>query len=114
MTESPDERSRRVGHNEALYRQVNERIEALNETFGTVAGDFAVICECGDLGCKDQISVSREAYEQTRANPARFLVRPGHEVLDVERVVGRDDDYVVVEKVPQDAVRVAEETDPRS
>jgi hypothetical protein len=41
-------------------------------------------------------------------------VRPGHEVLDVERVVGRDDDYVVVEKVPQEAVRVAEETDPRS
>lgn len=114
MTESPDERARRVGHNEALYRQVNERIEELNEAFDAITGDFAVICECGDLDCTEQISVSRDAYERTRANPARFLVRPGHEEPEVEQVVARDGDYVVVEKTPPEAVRVAEETDPRS
>jgi hypothetical protein len=114
LTESPDERSRRVGHNEALYRQVNERIEDLNEAFGAITGDFAVVCECGSLDCTEQIRVSREAYEQTRANPTRFLVRPGHEIPDVEHVVDRDGDYVVVEKDAPEAARFAEETDPRS
>ena len=114
MTESTDERSRRVGHNEALYRQVNERIEDLNEAFGAVTGDFAVVCECGDLDCKEQIRVSREAYEGARAHPTRFLVRRGHELPEVEHVVDRADDYVVVEKDAPEAVRFAEETDPRS
>lgn len=114
MTESADERTRRVGHNEALYRQVNERIEELNEAFGAVTGDFAVVCECGDLECREQIKVSREAYEQTRAHPTRFLVRAGHEEPDVEHVVDRADEYVVVEKDVPQAVGLAEETDPRS
>jgi hypothetical protein len=31
-----DERARRIGENEAVYRAVNEKIEALNESFGTL------------------------------------------------------------------------------
>jgi hypothetical protein len=40
-----EERARRVGDNEALYRLVNEQIEGVNEAFGALADDFAVICE---------------------------------------------------------------------
>ena len=32
-----DERARRIGENEALYRSVNDKIEDLNETFGVIA-----------------------------------------------------------------------------
>jgi hypothetical protein len=109
-----DERERRVGHNEALYRQVNERIEDLNEAFGDVTGDFAIVCECGDLTCMEQISVSRQLYERTRANPTRFIVKIGHEAPDIEDAVEREGEYSVVEKDQPTARRVAEESDPRS
>ena len=108
-----DERTRRVGHNEALYRQVNDRIEDLNDAFGHVTGEFAVVCECGDLHCMEQITLPRGAYERTRANPSRFIVKPGHDAPDVETVVEREGNYVVVEKALAEARRLAEETDPR-
>jgi hypothetical protein len=109
-----DERARRVGHNEALFRQVNERIEDLNEAFATVSETFSVVCECGDLGCTDQIDLLPLVYERTRQNPARFVVKPGHEAPDIEHIVEADDDYLVIEKDQPVAKRVAEKTDPRS
>jgi hypothetical protein len=56
--------------------------------------------------------MSYEAYEQIRQHPARFAVRPGHELLEVERVVEEHDGYLVVEKVGV-AQEVAERHDPR-
>lgn len=112
-----DERTRRVGHNEALFRQVNERIEDLNAAFGGITGEFLIVCECGSLECTDQIGVSREVYEQTRQNPAQFILKRGHEAPDVEHVVedfGGDVDYVIIEKDAPEAKRFAKKTDPRS
>src|SRR5689334_21077982 len=52
---SVDERARRIGENEALFRYVNERIEGLNEAFGAITETMSVVCECGDLSCAEQI-----------------------------------------------------------
>jgi hypothetical protein len=109
-----DERARRIGHNEALYRLVNEQIEDVNEAFGAITNDFTVICECGDLDCQEQVSVTKEAYEQVRADPAAFILKPGHQMEDVEDVIETNDDYVVVGKRPGTPERVAAETDPCS
>ena len=109
-----EERVRRVGHNEALYRHVNETIEELNEAFGAVTDEFAVVCECGDLECAEQIRVSRQAYEQVRANPSCFILKPGHETPDVEQPVEDHGDYIVVMKHEGTPTRIAERTDPRS
>ena len=108
-----DERARRVGHNEALYRQVNEQIEHVSDGFGGFTDTLSIVCECGELGCAEPITVSREAYERTRGDASAFIVKPGHEIPDVEDVVERETDYVVVEKHAAAAKRVAEETDPR-
>jgi hypothetical protein len=111
-----DERAKRIGHNEALYREVNERIKDINEGFSLVSETFRVVCECGNVECIDQITLSPERYEQTRQNPTHFLLKPGHEALDTERVVDRAEDgsYAIVEKAPAEARRRAEEADPRS
>jgi hypothetical protein len=109
-----DDRERRVGHNEALYRLVNEQIEGLNEAFGTITNHFAVICECGDLECQEQLSITRNAYERVRADPATFILKPGHQAEDVEDVIETNGDYVVVAKRPGTPERVAAETDLRS
>ncbi len=109
-----DERTRRVVHNEALYRQVNERIAELSDAFEPVTGDFAVVCECGELRCTDQISVPRDVYERTRQNSSWFILKPGHDVPDVEHVVEKNGGYIVVEKDPGEAKRLAIDTDPRT
>lgn len=111
-----EERTRRIGQNEALYREVNERIKDINEGFSVITENFSVACECGEIQCAEQISISQERYEQTRANPVHFIVKPGHEEPETERVVERAEDgnYFIVEKTPPEARRRAEEADPRS
>ena len=84
-----DARRSRLGVKEALFRTVNERIEELNESFATVTERFEIVCECGDPGCITRISMTKPAYEHVRADPALFIVAPGH-VLDDQhgRLVG--------------------------
>lgn len=106
-------RQSRVGANEALFRNVNERIERLNESFATVTETFEVVCECGDPGCVTQISIAKDAYEQVRADPTLFIVAPGHESPEVEGIVDERAAYHVVRKHPGLPEQVAKETDPR-
>ena len=102
-----DERARRIGENEALYRSINDKIESLNETFGVVAETMAVICECGKLECSEQIELDIPTYEHVRADPTHFVVLPGHELLDVETVVERHDGFNIVRKDPGGPAEVA-------
>jgi hypothetical protein len=110
---SADERARRVGRNEALFRDVNERIQGLHNVFATVDETIGVVCECGELTCVDQIHVSIADYEHIRAESELFVIVPGHEKPDVEEVVERSSEYIVVRKLPGEPERIAEETDPR-
>ena len=109
-----DERERRIGLNEALFRQVNDRIEGLNRAFGAITETMQVICECGDAGCVEQITMGVHEYEQLRRDPRRLAVVPGHGDGRVERVVERRETYEVVEKHEGGPARLAERTDPRS
>jgi hypothetical protein len=104
-----DERSRRIGENEALYRAINERIDDLNETFGLLTESMAVICECGDLECAEQIEVPIPEYERARADPTQFVVRPGHEIPDVEHVLERHDGWYLIRKDPGGPAELARE-----
>jgi hypothetical protein len=109
-----DERERRVGRNEAVFREVNERIESLNRGIAAISNrTMHVVCECGDLTCAEQLAIDVEAYERVRADGACFIVLPGHEDPTVERVVERAATYHVVRKEPGEAEHTAEATDPR-
>jgi hypothetical protein len=108
-----DERARRIGENEALYRAVNERIEDLNDAFGLLAETMAVICECGDLECSSQIELDIPTYERVRSDPAQFVVLPGHEIPDVEHIVERSDGFFVIKKDRGGPAELAEALDPR-
>ena len=105
------ERERRVGFNESVFREVNERIEELAEEFDASSVEF--VCECADPGCNERVSISLAAYEAVRAHPDRFLLLPGHQRLNVERLVEEHDQYLVVEKLGA-AGEIAADSDPRS
>jgi hypothetical protein len=108
-----DERARRIGLNEALFRQVNEQIESLNKDFGKPAV-MSAICECGDGECMERLEIPLGDYERVRADPLLFVVVPGHEIADVESVVEHAEGWDVVRKHDGTATRMAEKTDPRS
>jgi hypothetical protein len=111
---SDADRQRRAGENEALFRQVNENVGDLAETFAVATGDFAMVCECSTLGCLEQVVVPPEIYRSVRANPSHFILKPGHETQDVEFVIEVGPNFVIVEKREGEPKRVAEQTDPRT
>jgi hypothetical protein len=101
-----------VARNEALFRQVNERIEEINQKLGDDSpSDF--LCECGDDDCTAPVSLTIAEYEDVRSEPTHFAIANGHEIIDVERVIGKNERYSVVEKFAGEAGRIAVETDPR-
>ena len=52
-----DERTRRIGLNEALFRQVNERIQEVSDDLGPAeeGAGYQILCECGDTDCTSSL-----------------------------------------------------------
>jgi hypothetical protein len=106
---------RRKAVNEAVFRNVNERSEALQRSFAMAEREpLQMICECDRLDCMERVAVGVDAYELIRAHPAQFFVTPGHEDTDVDEVITVTSDYLVVRKKEGDAHDVAVETNPRA
>jgi hypothetical protein len=111
-----DERARRVGENEVLFRTVNEEVQALDRRFGarTGAQTMEIVCECGRTDCMERIELLPDMYEALRADGARFAVKPGHVVPEVEEVAERQDRYWVVRKREGGPAELARSADPRN
>jgi hypothetical protein len=84
----------RRAKNEALFRDINERLQNLNDDFGTSEW----LCECSDLECVGRVVMTDAEYEEVRGNGAHFVFLAGHEQIDIERVVARHSAYVIAEK----------------
>jgi hypothetical protein len=106
-------REERIGRNEALFREVNERIEQISATLQVSDEKLQILCECGVPTCLGQIEVPVRDYERVRRQSTLFVILPGHEHADLEEIVERHDGYHVVRKLPGDAADVAREFDPR-
>jgi hypothetical protein len=110
MSETSDieVRRERAARNQALFRQVNERIEELS----TPSYSRGFICECQDGACNEALSMTVEEYEDVRTDGNRFAVLPGHEAPDVEKVVQVAERYLIVAKLGTGR-SIAEQLDPR-
>jgi hypothetical protein len=85
----------------ALAREVNERIRAVNASFGFVPTTFEILCECERGDCLDRLEVPSSAYEEIRGELERFVVLPGHE--GTEHVVAEGAAYRIVALEPAEA-----------
>jgi formate-nitrite transporter family protein len=99
----------RAARNEALFREVNENIALLEERHSTTATEPEFVCECADADCTERFAVDPATFRRVREQPRFFLVRPGHEDPQLERIVERHRDYLIVEKTGE-AGQVAEQT----
>jgi hypothetical protein len=108
-----DERARRVGLNEALFREVNEQIRGLAAEFSVAEGAITVICECGNGDCTERLEVPIADYERVRGESTLCLVAKGHVFPDLEQVEEETAEYDVVRKREGTPADVARETNPR-
>jgi hypothetical protein len=104
-----DPRAERVAANEGAFRAVNERVE---EVAGAVDEPPEFVCECPNLSCTERLRIPVDEYERVRAHPDYFLVVPGHERPEFERVIDQGPGWLVVEKGGEAGERAAED-DPR-
>lgn len=107
------DRSERAARNQALFREVNERLEGIAETFQFVADHAVFVCECADVNCSGQVMMTADEYDAVRARGNTFVIMPGHVLPDIEHVVESNDRFEVVAKVGK-AGRIAEAVDDRS
>jgi hypothetical protein len=108
-----DERGKRIGQNEALFREVNERLRELGDAFSFVAEEAEFVCECGSSSCLERIRMPLATYEEIRSDPKRFFVIKGHELPEYEKIVSGNSTWVVVEKLPGGPAGLAIKEDPR-
>jgi hypothetical protein len=77
--------SQRLARNQVIFREVNERLRELAD--GAPDGKADYVCECSDVQCAQKIELKS------------FFIVPGHERLEMERVVDELKSYMIVEKI---------------
>jgi hypothetical protein len=103
-----DERERRLAANEGVLKKLNEQFDRIDSAFKQ--HELHLLCECGDEACRGRIRITHSEYEPVHHHPDRFLVLPGHDRPELERVVARHPTYLVVEKTGE-AEEVAEDAE---
>ena len=87
----------RLARNQVIFREVNQRLREMLDAVPSGMGDY--LCECSDVGCSETIELDTTEYEAIRSMPNVFLIVPGHERLEVERVLVDDNErFMLVEK----------------
>jgi hypothetical protein len=101
MNEGVDELQVRAAEHQVLFRTVNERMVALNETFKDFLDTAVFVCECAEMGCVERFEITLDEYAKVRANPRWFIVAPSetHVRAGWEFVVEERSSYVVLEKI---------------
>jgi hypothetical protein len=102
------DRLEQQSRNEALLREVNERIAEVDKSAEehNLAPDeslFEFLCECGSSNgeagsCEERVLMTINEYEQVRSQDDRFVVSPGHESDWLEWVAARTERFVIVDK----------------
>jgi hypothetical protein len=107
-----DARQERLARNEALFRDVNERVRAIAAVHGDDDHVYEFYCECSNVDCTFQLRATLTEYEGVRAHSDRFMIAPDHSLPEIERVVDVNENWWVVEKQGEPG-ELVDDLDPR-
>lgn len=91
-------RERRLLDNESAYHRFSERLWQRMSDNGEIEDTARFNCECANAHCSTEITMTVGAYRHLRSHPRWFAVVSGHQVPEVEPVVGERQDYLIVER----------------
>ena len=99
MSKNGSTRLARAEKNEQAFQAHNQRRVQLEESGRSWDEEpMPFVCECDDPGCHRGIELTIGEYERAVRPPNLFVVLPGHEDLEVERVVDARPGYLIVSK----------------
>ena len=107
-----DEREQRLAQNEALFREVNERVDAIAHKLGPNV-PYEFLCECANADCTFRVTLPTSIYEAVRSDPTQFVTLPNHFTPEVEELIVQEETYWIVRKTGE-AAEYVERLDPRS
>ncbi len=108
-----DPRQERLARNEALFREVNERVRAIAAAHGEDDHMYEFYCECSNADCTFHLRATVTEYEAVRADGKRFVIVPEHTLPEIEKVVERTERWWVVVKDGEPG-ELVEALDPRT
>ena len=101
-----------MAQNEALFREVNERVDAIAHKLGPNV-PYEFLCECANADCTFRLTLPTSIYEAVRSDPAQFVMLPNHYTPEVEELIVQEETYWIVRKTGE-AAEYVERLDPRS
>jgi hypothetical protein len=111
MNKTKSKSERRLVENEVFFRQANQAVEdglkdvaklARDEGHMSMAPDddaaIQFYCECSDEKCTKRITLSAAEYEEAHKNQDQFMILPGHNLPELERIIKSTGKYLIIEK----------------
>jgi hypothetical protein len=103
----------RLAETEVIFRKTNQHVADFiveEEGVGT-ATTVPFYCECSNNDCHARIRLTPQAYTQFHTSKRQFIVKAGHDVPEIEKIINQHKDFCVVEKYgdppePEDINRV--------
>ena len=97
-------RARRMRENEELMEELNRRMEQTLEEIREEQDDdpdapIAFLCECSHLDCRERIQLEPSRFDRIHRDADVFILVPGHEIPEVERIVDQERDFLIVRKL---------------
>ncbi len=99
-----------MAENEALFREVNERVQEAAEHGG---GTYDYFCECANVDCTFRITLAPAEYEAIRKDAKQLVVLPNHYTPEIEELVAEHESHWIVRK-DGEAGEYVEKLDPRA
>ena len=105
------DKNSKMAENEVIFRQFNENIQkglADLEKTAREDGQMELLknhddqlhfyCECADEKCLERIIMKPSKYQELHKTLRQFIIIPGHDVPQIERIIKKARSYQVVEK----------------
>jgi hypothetical protein len=104
--------ARRLAENEVIFRKANEAVqkdlhrlyktakeEGYDDLYRETEAPLHFYCECADEKCRQRIIMPPSKYTELHNSRTRFVIKHGHQVPEIERVVLKEKQYTVVDKM---------------
>lgn len=84
----------RAAEAEQAFADLNDALTELHANSNWTS----FVCECSNPLCTDSIELTASVLARVHESRGHYVVKPGHEVSDVEQTVARVDELLVVRK----------------
>ena len=90
-----EQRELRAAQNRMMFRMVHDRVGDESGDL-RVAPELAFACECARDTCVETVPLPPLQFLAIGSDRNRFIVRRGHESLEVEEIVAERDGFLIV------------------